>query len=550
MKKTIAIIVALMLCVSVLAACNNNEPPPPPRNQNTQEPIRDPAPPLGSAPATLPAGGGTARVSGETEYRFTPNQTGTWELFTYDNDGSDPVLEIRDANGNMLASDDDGGDGLNARIVIDLISGTTYTVIAKEWWGGTESFSLIVSFLGGAPALQGSGGTVRINNQTEIPFTPNQTGTWEFVTSDNGNSDPYLEILDPRGNTMAEDDDSGDGYNAMVRVVLDAGATYTINARFWGFTTEGSYALTATFIGGAATLPSGGGSVRIDGITEYEFTPNQSGAWEFRTTDNGNSDPYLEIFDSRGRLIAEDDDSGDGYNALIRLSLDAGATYTVMARFWSSTSTGTYTLIVTNLGNVNEISGVGGSVRVDGQTEFLFTPSQSGTWEFLTTDNGNSDPLLEIYAPNGNKIAEDDDGGDGYNSMIRIELQAGVTYTVNARFWGSTSSGSYTLYVTNLDSAYEIPSEGGSLRVDGQTEFMFTPNQSGNWEFVTSENGNSDPYLEIYGPNGNLIAEDDDSGDGRNALILVELQAGVTYRVNARFWAGGSGSFTLHVARM
>ena len=186
-------------------------------------------------------------------------------------------------------------------------------------------------------------------------------------------------------------------------------------------------------------------------------------------------------------------------------------------------------------------------VRVDSNTEFTFTPSYSSTWIIYTTNNGSSDPYLEIYNANGVLIDEDDDGGEGYNASIDTYLEAGVTYTINARFWAG-GSGSYDLYVVNWDNPV-IPGNGGSVTVSNETTYTFTPNQSGRWEFRTTNNGDSDPMLEIYDSRGVLLAENDDGGDGLNSLIIMNLEAGTTYTIIAKFWISSTDNYTLNVTR-
>ena len=73
------------------------------------------------------------------------------------------------------------------------------------------------------------------------------------------------------------------------------------------------------------------------------------------------------------------------------------------------------------------------------------------------------------------------------------------------------------------------------------------PNVSAMWVLRTSDNDNSDPYLAIFDPHGVLIASDDDSAGGFNAEIVVFLVAGRTYTVDAKFYWGGDGSYTLTV---
>jgi hypothetical protein len=92
-----------------------------------------------------------------------------------------------------------------------------------------------------------------------------------------------------------------------------------------------------------------------------------------------------------------------------------------------------------------------------------------------------------------------------------------------------------------------IPGEGGEFRVEATTEFTFTPNRFGIWEFVTSDNGRSDPFLEIHDAFGNFIAWDDDGADGFNARIIIYLTAGETYTVLAGFYGGVADSYLLSV---
>jgi hypothetical protein len=317
-------------------------------------------------------------------------------------------------------------------------------------------------------------------------------------------------------------------------------------------------------------IPSRGGVVHVNGTTEFYFTPNTAGVWEFRTSGNL-GDPLLEIFDENRVLIARDDDSGGALNALIRHYLADGQTYIVNARFFG-TGTGSYTLTVTPPGNETPPPAVdldpppvtdvnpplpdtpvtsgstiprgGGAVQVIGTTEFTFTPNESGMWEFRTSNN-TGDPLLELFDSTGTRIARDDDSGGGLNALIRHNLTAGQTYTVNARFF-STGTGSYTLTVSPPTQLQNIPAGGGSVQVSGTTEFSFTPNTSGVWELRTSNN-TGDPLLELYDANRTQIARDDDGAGGLNALIRHNLVAGQTYIINARFWSTGTGSYTLTV---
>ena len=209
-----------------------------------------------------------------------------------------------------------------------------------------------------------------------------------------------------------------------------------------------------------------GGVVWVYSTTEFSFTPNASGTWEIITSKNESGDPYLWLHDSHDNLITEDDDGADGNNSLISVHLTEGTQYTICAGFLIGES-GRYKLTVTmpekndlisgNGGNaaVNEtmptktgvISGNGGNVVVNETTDYSFTPNASGTWEIKTSESGSADPYLWLYNSYNHLIAEDDDGADGYNSLLFMHLTEGTQYTIRAGFHGS-GSGSYKLTVT------------------------------------------------------------------------------------------------------
>jgi len=194
----------------------------------------------------------------------------------------------------------------------------------------------------------------------------------------------------------------------------------------------------------------------------------------------------------------------------------------------------------------SEIPVGGGSVLVSEDTDFVFSPGQTGLWLLRTSDNGDSDPMLEVYDETGLMIAEDDDGAGGLNAQIIIFLDGGDEYTIRAKFW-SDSSDSFTLTVTHLDNLREIPADGGNFPVNVEEIFSFTPGKSGNWEFRTSDNGSSDPVLDIFDSDGVRIAGDDDSGDGMNALVSTRLIEGESYIIRTFTYELEDGAFTLNV---
>jgi hypothetical protein len=290
-------------------------------------------------------------------------------------------------------------------------------------------------------------------------------------------------------------------------------------------------------------IPSGGGTVQVNGTTSYSFTPSSSGFWVFETSNNTNSDPLLSLYNSEGRLIARDDDGAGNLNSLIMIRLEQGREYRVEAGFFSG-NTGRYMLTVSRL-NVSEISSVSEVIRVNEEIYFSFSPTSTGLWSFHTSNNGKSDPYLWLYDITGRMINFDDDSGDGLNAHLTAILVEGAHYLLRAGYYGR-SGGTYNLHITQ--TPVQNISGAGSFAVENGAFFSFVPREAGFWIFSTSDNRRSDPQLWLYDERG-ILASDDDSGEGLNASLLVPLEAGRQYFLHAGFYAGAGGSYTLTVAR-
>jgi len=202
--------------------------------------------------------------------------------------------------------------------------------------------------VGSDDIIPGTGGEFNVQGpgSTEFIFVPNQSGLWEISTFYNGDSDPYLELYGGDfGGLITEDDDSNGAGNAIILWVLDGGAEYKINARFYSDTDAGSYTLTVRLLN-ADEISSTGGTYQVTEETYFMFTPATAGIWVFETSNNGDGDPKLWIYDENGRYLDDNDDGGEGSNARISIRLTAGTQYFIRAGYFLD-FIDTYTLTVT-----------------------------------------------------------------------------------------------------------------------------------------------------------------------------------------------------------
>ena len=272
-----------------------------------------------------------AALPGQISALLSPNVK-----ITYDG----AVQTPRDVNGNVVYPINyNGGIYLPVRGIANVFG------IGVEWDNDTKTVMLSGAQAAVEPTqsgvIPGGGGQLRVVGGTRHTLIPEQSGIWSIRTSECGNADPMLKVLDSNGRLIAIDDDSNWELNALVFIKLDAGSEYTVDVTFYG-SSSGSCLLTAA---PALILPSGGGSVTVDGTTAYVFTPERSGEWTFRTSDNGECDPHLLLYDAHGNYIDEDDDSGGDMNAELIVTLTAGTTYILDADIYFGLS-GSYTLTV------------------------------------------------------------------------------------------------------------------------------------------------------------------------------------------------------------
>ena len=357
MKKVIAIILVLILGLSILTACGGREEPPPPLpSPRTRDALAVAATPT---PAPTPE---VNRVEGfYTIVSLGPDSDEVFELYeSIGFDLNDFYIELRSGgifrmavfpededditegtysiNGTSITMDAEG-EAITGTIEdgrITLIEDDIEMVFEKnDSYRGPSFQDAGVDTDGPSMTIPGAGATILVDGATLYSFIPNQTGVWEIITHDSGSGDPYLELMDEFGFMIWEDDDSGGGHDARIIYILEAGTEYLIKARFWSTSYVGSYMLTVMRID-PPQIPSGGGSMQVSEKTIFSFIPDSSGSWEFRTSDNGSSDPYLTLYDENGKWIMDDDDSGGDLNALFTATVEDGVQYYVRVRFWGS----------------------------------------------------------------------------------------------------------------------------------------------------------------------------------------------------------------------
>jgi len=170
------------------------------------------------------------------------------------------------------------------------------------------------------------------------------------------------------------------------------------------------------------------------------------------------------------------------------------------------------------------------------------------------------DSYLILLGPNQRQIAQDDDGAGNNNARITVSLPADGTYTLLANSNEARQSGAYTLELkatAPTEPSRAILQEEGALVAGGAVlpsdkslyrEYTFE-GRAGQSVAISLESRDFDPYVALFGPNGRLVAENDDGSDStKNAFLSVTLPATGRYRVIVNAYdASGRGRYTLTV---
>jgi hypothetical protein len=339
-----------------------------------------PCVPATATPGDLLAGGLDARscrtAMGLSDlYRFTIPASGTLNLDMSSFDFSTRLV-LRDAKDNLMAHNDNVDGVTDSHITADLPPGT-YTVGATAM-AGAGNYRTTTKFSAHEPAdcsyvqpLDLNGGFIQIlgslpcrgaNGQPVDYYSFTLSGdSLVLAVMTSSAVDGYLTLYDSNGNVLRFDDNSYGFGDPLIVQYLRAG-TYKLAARDMSGGPGGLYEIdlrtTAgprpAFCGSRGPISVGGsvtGNITYTGCQYYDstfadyYTLNVSAdaAVELRAN-SSDFDAYLVLFDSKGNLIDQDDDSGGGTNALVTQFLPAGTYYVVVKPFGNYTSHGTYTL--------------------------------------------------------------------------------------------------------------------------------------------------------------------------------------------------------------
>ena len=323
----------------------------------------------------------------------------------------------------------------------------------------------------------------RLSDNTAVQlyeFALTSPTTVEIVMSST-QVDPYLLLANSAGVLIDQDDDGGGGRNARLLRELQAGR-YVVFANTYAENDFGSYSLSLRTapaacstgrplsIPGNATgsLSASASCLRNGGYYEdrYALTVSTRTSVTLNMTSSA-VDAVLTVLDAKQAVWGQDDDSGDGFNARLDVTLDPGS-YTILASGYPG-ETGAYQLearvTADPCANFRPIALGGTANGTITSTDCGFNDGKGGSTyyahRYLLTLSAASrvqmdlsssvfDTYLILQTAAGEVIGENDDvSSTSTNSRLTANLAAGQ-YVINTTSYDSGKTGAYTLAVSAI----------------------------------------------------------------------------------------------------
>ncbi|MDD5219560.1 MAG: PPC domain-containing protein [Candidatus Bipolaricaulis sp.] len=166
----------------------------------------------------------------------------------------------------------------------------------------------------------------------------------------------------------------------------------------------------------------------------------------------------------------------------------------------------------------------------------------------------DGDTILALYEADGGRLAEDDDGGEGRASRLKGSVEPGM-YFLAVWAYESSTVPSYEIWIeATVSSSYtadpscppEVEPNDTTGRADDLTTSGGVACRSGSvlpvgdvdvysLDFASATriaietDSDGDTVLRLYDAEGDLLAEDDDGGEGKASRIVGTAQAGRYY---------------------
>lgn len=424
------------------------------------------------------------RLEAGHSYRFSLSGSGDAPL-------ADPLLTLHSADGEQVAVDDDGGEGLNAYLEFTAPTTGNYFVEAHGFDQSATGAYTLSAIAGDIPADASTDAVLSAEGDyREGTLSPGGDRDWYRVDLPAGGGmrvglssaenaeealgDPMLVVYGPDGAEIGRDDDGGEGLNAWLEVHAATAGAYYVEVRGFVDDAAGRYALNlvsgeigADANSGEYLIANGEGRTSTIGTADdvdwfaVDLVEGRPYRFNLEGVDpDALGDPVLTLFDAEGHQLAADDDGGRGANAYLTFASTAGGTYFAAVSSFEQSGAGRYLLRVSDTdvpGNTStdEILDASSDERLSridmpGDLDNFAVELEGGVTYALDVSGAGdaplADPFMAVLDGDGKRVVFDDDSGGGLDARLRFTPGKGGIYFIQASGLGG-STGWYQVRV-------------------------------------------------------------------------------------------------------
>ena len=282
-------------------------------------------------------------------------------------------------------------------------------------------------------------------------------------------------------------------------------------------------------------------------------------------------DSYLDLYDESSYHLTSDDDGGSGASSLISWTAGYSGAHVVEVRGYSDSDSGSYDLVLTELGPDDHAGSFDDATRIDadqrldgfiepGDEDFFVLNARSGVGYMFETHTG-FDTVMELYDEDGYEIGYDDDGGVDVASRLTWTAGYSGNHYLKVRAYEASDSGHYQLSLTQIrivqddhgdDIRNATPLRSneiilGNIQEDDQDFFEIAVRRDSFYIFETE--ADFDTTIQLLDDSGREVGFDDDGGvDGASYLEWIAPSDGVYFIVVAGYDYYSIGEYVLYIS--
>jgi len=176
---------------------------------------------------------------------------------------------------------------------------------------------------------------------------------------------------------------------------------------------------------------------------------------------------------------------------------------------------------------------------------YSVTATQTGTLTVETT--GSVDTYLEVYYTDWNYIAENDDGPNGYNARLSINVLKGDSYFFVLTGYDENVSGRFGISATITPFTQLHSGLAYNSRIVEEEYIIFSFTADRNGILVAETSGSTDTFITLYDENFFELDHDDDGAGYPNDKLTYRVTSGTIYYIEVGAYESGPFTITARI---